>query len=142
MVTEGFRVLARLALWSVPTPRPHWLALTLGFSQLDTVLYAWGVDGPTIGSVKLSQVPPSSGAEATWAARGKLATVASRPDRVEHGSRFDDAAADGARYGRSPSNQVRHESNALAWQVRCPSVGRLPKLQVCSGEASSVWQSV
>jgi hypothetical protein len=90
------------------------LHLVHGRADLADARSAWGVDGPTIGSAKWSQVPPSSGAGTTWAARAKLATDTSRPDRCEHGSRFDDAAADGARYGRSPSNQVRHESNALA----------------------------
>ena len=41
-----------------------------------------------------------------------------------------------------PSNQLRHVSYWLAWQVRCPSVGVLPNEHVCVGAASSRRQSV
>jgi len=45
VVTEGFRTLAGIAVWRLSTPRPHLLALTLGFSQLDRALFPWEESG-------------------------------------------------------------------------------------------------
>jgi hypothetical protein len=45
VVTEGFRTLAGIAVWRLSTPRPHLMALTLGFSQLDRALFPWEESG-------------------------------------------------------------------------------------------------